>query len=383
MRAMLVTGFYPGERMGGAEYQTSLLAQGLVTRGHEVVFLATDAGRESTTEVDGITLWETPGWRRTGWAEHRRQVAQAIRETKPDICYVRLLTELANTAALCQHVEIPVVSASSSLREISPFLLGYYPVEAIGHLRSGRTVPHFRSFLAIRSSAAHVCNTCALQQKMRRWFHHKPIRMIYNGSPVAPSEEMHQASTGQVVWVNNLKRRKRPQLFVEVARRLPEFRFVMIGATPSGGRYARELRSMLQQAPANFLYLGPMPLAQVNTIIKQSDLLLYTSKVGAEGFGNSFLQAWLRGVPTVSLSFELDGILERENIGRFCATFEQLVAEVRDLMEDETARLEMGRKAREYAERHHSAERMVADYESLFQEILNGTHVISPQVGGS
>ena len=370
MRAMLVTGFYPGERMGGAEYQTSLLAQGLVARGHEVVFLATNTGKEDITEANGITVWEIPGWRVTGWAQHKQHVVRAIQETTPDICYVRLLTELANIMPLCGEASIPVVSVSCSLKETSPFLLGYHPRETIGYLRSFQTVPHFRSFLAIRSSAAHVGNTYALAQKVQRWFPRKPIRTIYNGSPVPPPEEIHRTSTGQVIWVNNLKRWKRPHLFVELARRLPQFSFVMIGAIPPQGRYARTLRAMVQQGPANYQYLGSMPIDRVNRHIGQSDLLLYTSKASVEGFGNSFLQAWFRAVPTVSLSFELDGILEREKVGRFCRTFEQLIADVRDLMEDEAARLEMGQRAREYAMRHYPAERMVADYEALFKEIL-------------
>jgi len=40
-------------------------------------------------------------------------------------------------------------------------------------------------------------------------------------------------------------------------------------------------------------------------------------------------------------------------------------------MEDKATRLEMGQRAREYAMRHYPAERMVADYEALFKEILN------------
>jgi len=371
MRAMLVTGFYPGERMGGAEYQTALLAQGLVARGHEVVFLATDTGKEDVTEVDGITVREIPGWRTTGWAEHKQHVLKAIQEAAPNICYVRLLTELANMMTPCQEANIPVVSVSSSLKEVSPFLFGYHPRETIGYLRSFRTVPHFRSFLAIRSSAMHVCNTHALKRKIQHWFPRKPIRTIYNGSPVPPRQEIHCTSTGQVIWVNNLKRWKRPQLFVELARRLPQFSFVMIGALAPRGTHARAIGKMMRQGPDNFQYLGSMPIEQVNKHISQSDLLVYTSKAGVEGFGNSFLQAWFRGVPTVSLSFELDGILEQEKVGRFARTFEQLVADVRDLMEDEATRLQMGQRAREYAMRHYPAERMVTDYEALFKEILN------------
>ena len=378
MRVMLVTGYYPGARVGGAEYQTSLLAQGLSARGHEVTFLAAAADQDSVAEENGFTIRQIPGWRVNGWSEHRRQTAEVIEETMPGICYVRALTELASVSAQCRQAGIPVVSASSSLREVSPFLLGYYPVETIAHLRAGRTLPHFRSFLAIRSSTAHVCNTIALRESIRRWYPRKPIQMIYNGQPAPPGDKVHQATTGQIIWVNNLKRRKRPQLFVELARRLPEYRFLMVGAMPSGGSYAQKLKRMMQDSPDNLEYLGALPLDEVNELILQSDLLLYTSKAGSEGFGNSFLQAWHRGVPTVSLSCELDGILEREGIGCFCEGFDQLVANVRELMQDEETRLAMGRRAREYAVRQHTTDRMVSDFEVLFEGAVGGSLATRP-----
>jgi glycosyltransferase involved in cell wall biosynthesis len=177
-----------------------------------------------------------------------------------------------------------------------------------------------------------------------------------------------------VIWVNNIKRWKRPEVVIELARRLPQFRFVMIGRTYPA-RHSRQLGEALQQGPANLEYLGPMPVDQVNQMISQSDLLLYTS-LNVEGFGNSFMQAWFRGVPTVSFEFELDGILEREGLGKCSMSLAELVSDVKDLMEDEPRRKEMGRRAREYAIRHHSAARMAADYEALFVEVLAGYHTL-------
>lgn len=373
MRITVVTYFYPAERMGGAEYQTLLIAQGLAGLGHDVVFLSTDSDEEGEFEAGKITVLKIPGWRTVGWALHRQLVTEAVQESAPDICYVRVFDELATIMPLCGKAGVPVVSTSCHSMETSPFLLGYHPIETIAYLRSLETILHLRSFLSIRSSAVHVCNTKSLQRKIQRWFPRKPIRMIPNGSPVPPPEHIHLESSGQVIWVNRLQLWKRPEVLVELARRLPQFRFVMIGGVTSGRRYAQRLRAVLQQAPANFQYLGRMPIDQVNAMISRSDLLLYTS-LPVEGFGNSFLQAWFRGVPTVSLSFDLDGILEREGVGRCSRTFEQLVADVKELMEDEAIRRDMGRRAREYAVRHHSAEKMVADYEALFKEVVGKDH---------
>jgi glycosyltransferase involved in cell wall biosynthesis len=367
MRVMLVTGFYPGEKMGGAEYQTMLLAKGLAARGHEVVFLGVSAGRKRKKTVDGVSIWEIPGWRKTGWQTHRELIAEAFAETKPDVCYVRLLTELAAIHTVCDKVKVPVISVGCSLKETTPFLVGYDIRQAIASLRGGLAWPHFQSFIAIRKSAKHLTNLKGLTTKTQRWYPNLEIETIYNGSPTPSDDEVHTQTTGQIIWVNNLKRWKRPEAYVELARRLPAYRFVMIGGSV-GGRYGRQLNTIIKNSPDNLHYLGSKPIDEVNKAIAQSDLLLYTS-LPAEGFGNSFLQAWFRGVPTISYTFELDGILEREKIGRFAQTFDELVSIVDELMSNELKRLAMGKQARQYAIANHTTDKMVAAYEKLFQDV--------------
>ena len=370
MRVMVVTGFYPGARMGGAEYQTALLAQGLAARGHEVAFLATSTGQSKTYAQDGVQIWEVSGWNKVGHAQHREQIAEIFAQFKPEICYIRLLTELDDIAALCRLRAIPYVSVSCSLKETSPLLFGYHPRETIGYLRSQQTLAHWRSFQAIRGAALHVSNTHELRERVQRWFPKQSMRTIYNGSPMATPAEIHGTRSGQIIWVNNLKRGKRPELFVELARRLPAYQFVMIGAIPDYGFYARTLQRMVATGPANFRYLGAMSVEGVNEQISKSDLLVYTSKAGVEGFGNSFLQAWFRGVPTASLSFRLDGILERERVGLFAERFDDFVVAIEQLMADEPQRAAMGERALHYALQNYRVETMVEQYEAAFQELL-------------
>lgn len=371
MRVALVTGFYPGSKMGGAEYQTALLAKGLVKLGHEAVFIAVRAPREAISEEDGVQIYELPGWRVSGRTLYRQQLGQIFHDVAPDVCYVRLLTELADISTICRQDDIPVVSVTCSLRETTPLLLGYHPRETFGYLRSNQTYHHLRSFFAIRHSAAHVCNTHELRQRMQPWLPGKQIQTIYNGSPVAPAAEIHQQRSGQVIWVNNFKNGKRPHLYIELAGRLPQYKFVMIGGIPERGRYARWFRRLVDNAPQNLTYLGALPVEQTNQHISQSDLLVYTSKAGVEGFGNSFLQAWFRGVPTASLSFQLDGILDREQVGFFANTFEELVQGTRHVLEDDATRTQMGQRAFAYAMDHFRMETMVEQYAKLFLSLTD------------
>lgn len=370
MRILIVSSSNPGERIGGAEYQALLIARGMANLGYEPLFLATNTDCDDELVNGKITIKKTPSRLKVGWNNHHHHVSRIVEDFKPNLAYVREFIEIGTISSICKQMNIPTVSMSCHAMETSPFLVGYHPLETIGHLRCQDTFAHFQSFLSIRSSAAHVCNTKSLQQNIQRWYQHKQIQTIYNGSPVPPSDSAHQASTGQVIWVNNLKRWKRPEVFIELARRLPNYRFVMVGRLSGGRTFVRAIKKKIQEAPSNLQYMGPLPIDQVNELISQSDLLLYTS-LPVEGFGNSFLQAWLRCVPTLSLGYELDGILEREGIGRCSASFERLVADVEELMMDEPGRFEMGSRARDYASLNHNQQKMISNYEGLFKKVLS------------
>ena len=226
----------------------------------------------------------------------------------------------------------------------------------------------YQSFQSGRAAAAHCCNTVALQNKAQRWLPHTDLHTIYNGQQVPDVVRDSPRSTGQVVWVNNLKRWKRPEVVIELARRLPDYQFVMIGRE-AGGRFGRKIDRLIREATDNFRYLGPLPVDQANQRIAESDLLLYTS-LPFEGFGNSFIQAWFRFVPTVTLSIDVDGIIEREKLGRCCQTTEELLTTVDTLMKDEDTRHKMGQRARQFALQNLSQDIMIANYESLFADVV-------------
>ena len=124
MRIITATGFYPAERAGGAEHQTLLLAQGLAKSGLDVVFLATNSGKEREFKVGRIIVREIPGRHIVGWMRHNKLVAKAIQEIAPDICYVRFFEEIATIMSPCIQAGVPIVSMSVHWMQTSPAVGG-------------------------------------------------------------------------------------------------------------------------------------------------------------------------------------------------------------------------------------------------------------------
>ena len=365
MRILLITATYPsGDRIGGAEYQTYLLAHGLAKKGHTCVFLAADAGREGRYLDHEVEVIELPGWEQAGISAHRTALASIVNQVAPDVCYVRTFIEIAHVVDICRNNNIPMVTISCAGPETAPFLLGNHPRATLSNLRSQRFRLHFAAFRSLKASAAHLCNTKTLTAGLKRWQPPLPVRTIYNGTPMPPDDEIHDTASGQIIWVNNLKPVKRPEWFIRLAAHLPAYRFVMIGGL-YGGRYGAKLEQLLAQAPSNFAYLGRLPIAEVNRHIGASDLLLYTTEPGYEGFGNSFLQAWIRGVPTVS-TFDFDAIIADNKVGLTATTFDALLDKVTMLMQDDDMRTTLGQTARDVALTQFSTQVMVDKYDDLF-----------------
>jgi glycosyltransferase involved in cell wall biosynthesis len=105
-------------------------------------------------------------------------------------------------------------------------------------------------------------------------------------------------------------------------------------------------------AAPNVEYLGGQTQDQVNAVLAQSDLLVCTSDY--EGFANTFIQAWLRRVPVVSLHVDPDGLLSRTGLGIVSHTEDRLYVDVADLLDSPEKRLEIGARCRAYAAANHS-----------------------------
>jgi glycosyltransferase involved in cell wall biosynthesis len=167
-----------------------------------------------------------------------------------------------------------------------------------------------------------------------------------------------------VLWVSNLRALKRPELALELARQLPQVKFTLVGGPMPGGQaYYEDMLAAAARLP-NVTMLGPVPYAESAALFDRARIFLNTSSI--EGFPNTFLQAWIRGVPVVSF-FDPDSLVQRLSLGRIASSLDTMREAIHDLLEGEVDRQMIGRRAREFATREYTTG-VAARYLELLDE---------------
>jgi glycosyltransferase involved in cell wall biosynthesis len=101
--------------------------------------------------------------------------------------------------------------------------------------------------------------------------------------------------------------------------------------------------------------------------VEKAIAIVKTSEV--EGMPNTFLEAWARGVPVLSLSVDPDDRIVERGAGLLAkGSMERLIAGARQLQADIELRATLGARGREFVRTHHSLD-AVAD---RWAEILGG-----------
>lgn len=206
------------------------------------------------------------------------------------------------------------------------------------------------------------------QAQQRALARHYRLRGRVAGMLVEPAQPAATRDI-DVLWVSNIRRVKRPDRMLDLAAKLPRQSVHMAGG-PLPGEEAlyREIASAAATR-INVAFHGRLAYRDTGALYARARVFVNTSDV--EGFPNSYLQAWMRGVPVVTL-IDPDGVIEREGLGIVARSPAGLEGAVRDLLHDAAAWRAAGERCLDYMAREHGEERVLAPYLEAFEAALRG-----------
>jgi glycosyltransferase involved in cell wall biosynthesis len=277
--------------MGGAEVQQCILARLFVAHGYRVSMVTMDYGQPERAVIDGVTVHKTfpphagvPVLRFL----HPRMTStwRALREADADIYYYRSASMwLWLVTQFCRrHGRRSVYAGASDV----DFLPGIG-----GQIRYARDRWLYRRGLAAADAIVAQNET---QRATCRANVGRDAVVIPSCYELPARQET--ASRDCVLWVAMIQPSKRPEILLDIAARLPQRRFVMVGGPrPGAEAFYERIRAQAATLP-NVEFKGFLPLAQVEPWFDRARVFVNTSAY--EGMPNTFLQAWSRGVPTVA-----------------------------------------------------------------------------------
>ena len=163
-----------------------------------------------------------------------------------------------------------------------------------------------------------------------------------------PENIVNKTLPTKIVWVANFKPLKQPEIFLELADRFQDnhdIKFIMIGK-PTLGAWQRRLSDKMNRL-SNLEYRGELSIDEVNKVLSESHIFVNTSQY--EGFPNTYIQAWMRKVPVIALNSDPDDVIKTKGIGFHSNTFDQMVQDVKKLVENNKLREEMGERSQKFA----------------------------------
>lgn len=171
-----------------------------------------------------------------------------------------------------------------------------------------------------------------------------------------------------VLWVGAMAEVKQPELFVKLAEAIPDVKFQMIGGHSGNPELYGKIKESSKRI-SNFEYLGVIPFDEINEYFSRASILVNTSMFEAYP-PYAAMQAWMSYTPVVSIGDNSDEVMRRYNMGFHSKTFEQMVEDVKSLVENEQLRKEMGENGRQYVESEHDITKIIEKYIEVFDHIL-------------
>jgi glycosyltransferase involved in cell wall biosynthesis len=346
---------------GGAQLQQTLLAKALIARGYEVSMVVGDFGQSDAAAWHGVTTYKTyrpdaglpvlrfvyPRWTAT-WA--------ALMRADADVYYTSCADMLVGLVAMfCRRHRRGLVHRLAHDNDADPKRLS---------IRFTRDKQLYK--YGLRQAHTVLCQHAGQQRVLME--NYKVMGLVADPLVDPSGRQLDRDKRDlEILWVSNLNAFKRPEFAIELARRMPSRHIHMVGGPQPGfsDLYSR-IESAAKGLP-NLTFCGRVPYHDVGDLYDRAKIFVNTSDT--EGFPNSFLQSWRRGVPVISF-FDPDGLISREGLGVSPRSIDEMACVAEHLIADETEWRKASVRCKSYMDRVHGDHVVLKPYVAAIEEAV-------------
>ncbi len=350
------TGTRDGRRFfGGAEIDLYLLAEKISNLNkYEVIFWVGDYGQKDTELSGNISI------RKFKYFEHLSNLS-IIQKVFRKLMLIKQLfgmdgdifiTETASRLVGLLAVFIKILRGKKLI-----FRLASDVNTDLSFYRSSR-----RTYFLYKFGVYH-CNLIICQSNTQKKLLKKNLNLdgIVIKNALKIKNIVRPQIKNHILWVGRGIPLKRPELFIELARRLPDENFTMImtGDTDTKKNTIKSMNGL-----NNITLLDYVPFNRIQEYYNTAKLFVNTSEY--EGFPNSFLQACIGKTPILSLRVNPDEFITRYDIGCVCNDNIGLAVEFINNLDNNKITI-YGNSAYNYIIQNHDIDCIVKQYERVFE----------------
>lgn len=365
------------ERVGGAEVQAWLLAKELAKQGHDVSYIAESLSGKAgnTSSIDNVTVH---------WITHRVhfdilnvfQYYSTLKRIAPDIIvqrYTSLYTGVIGYYAKVTGTRFTWISTDNQVPYRNYFINNQREVlkrvskplyKQIVLMTNAILRDLFRNYGMKYVTYPCIQNSIQSDLLLKNY----GLKGIHfpSGHEI-PLQIPEKASPPVILWVGSMSRKKRPELFIELSRMCLDLnvKFILVGNHPDK-EYISSLINPAIKNP-NFEWKGTLPFEKTLELFDDAALFLNTSEPKEEGFPNTFIQSWLRGVPVISFGADPDGVITKNNLGKIVNSIGEAREAIMKYINSNTY-LEISMKIRNYAAKNYNISNVCNTFLQIIQK---------------
>ena len=345
-------------KLGGAELQLYYLARGLAADpDFKINFIVGDFNQPDYEIIEGVKLYKFSLKKRNFFI-----LWKLLKKINADLYLQRAATiETIVVGLFCWLNRKKFLYFTAHDGDVRPEKPVWLKWGWLGWLRW-----QFFKFVLNRTDLV-VAQHQQQRENFQKYYGHESI--VRNSAHPLPDEKTKSGKAG-ILWVGRCEDWKRPELFVWLAKQLPQFPFVMIMPYANDEKLFRKIKQAAQRLP-NLKFLEFVPFHEIGDYFCDAKIFINTSIM--EGFPNTLIQAIQHGTLFLSLGVNPDQILERFNMGKNFTNIGELKKFLEKVMIDGDLWNAMSENAYRYFREHHDLEIILAEDKKIIKKLVGGS----------
>ncbi len=350
--------FFPGKvKQAGGHTRIYNLSRAFAKMPEYKVFCITgDFGQDKRVEKDGVTLIKAPIDNPFAFLK----VFKIINKLKPDVL-----------VDFCASPRLFLYYMLKKFTGMNYIFLTCCDNDVNGDYKRAENIFfHFLYAHGLNNADRIVAQIPNHQQSLKQNYNLKSELVL---SPYFAIKTKQVCKKEIVLWVGRAAYYKRPDLFVSLALRFPEQKFVMICNKSAYDKSFME-NNKKGSFPANLEFYEYIPYPEMEQFYKKAMFIVNTSDY--EGFSNTFIEAATNYAPILSLNSDPNDMLSVHGAGFVChGSIEKLYKGCHQMLQDTNQLQNYGQKAFDYAVKYHQLEMAVDKFDHIFKSVRQDSSV--------